>query len=191
MSPERSCLFICDIQDKFRPLIHNMETVIKGSTFLYKIADTLKIPTMVTEQYPKALGYTVPDIGLKPEVPKFEKKQFSMMTPEFKTHFDSLGKDQVILVGIEAHVCIMQTALDLLDNNVDVHLVLDAVSSQRPYDRTVAIQRLLHEGVTISTAEATVMDLCKTASHPDFRAISGLLKDHNLLENQFLNQETL
>jgi len=188
---DRAVLFVCDIQDRFRPLIHNMETVINQTKFLSEVSDVMGIPTVVTEQYPKAFGKTCSDLNLEGK-PCFEKKQFSMMTDEVTEHFKSLGRDQVIMCGIEGHVCVMQTVLDLLEQDVEVHLVTDAISSQRPNDRSMALERMRDSGATLSTMESTVFELLRSAAHPDFRTISGKLKDHlGGVPNDFTNQATL
>jgi len=123
-------LFICDVQERFRPLIHNMETVIAKTEYLNKVCNKLDIPCFITEQYPKALGVTVPDITKFPTTKVYPKMKFSMVNPEVKAEFLAERK-QVILVGIESHVCVLQTAFDLLEEDIQVFLVCDAVSSQR------------------------------------------------------------
>ena len=115
---ERSILLICDIQDRFRPLIQNYDSVIRNSRFLMDCAKDLGIPIIVTEQNSKALGQTVPELGVRTagdmaEISNiFEKKQFSMMTRDVQLEVQDQqlrnGRSQVILVGIESHVCVMQ-----------------------------------------------------------------------------------
>ena len=133
---ELSSLFVCDIQDRFRPLIWRAETVIRRSSLLYSAAQYLNIPTIITEQYPKAFGNTVSDIfsftpisvDEKPATKVFEKKLFSMMTDEVNDYYKECAgfgterweRQQVILCGIETHVCVMQTALDLLADGKEV-----------------------------------------------------------------------
>ncbi|KAJ1439650.1 Isochorismatase-like protein [Ochromonadaceae sp. CCMP2298] len=124
-------LFICDVQERFRPLIYNSETVISKCAFLSTSMHTLDIPCIVTEQYPKAFGKTVPEILLHPTTQVFEKKQFSMLTEEVRAALSSSGRRQVVLCGIEGHVCVLQSAMELLDSGYEVHVVADAVSSQR------------------------------------------------------------
>lgn len=117
LSANRATLFICDLQERFRPVIHRFDSVIKKSSFLVQCATTLDIPVLITEQKPKALGNTVVEIKTVLDSTRshiFEKTMFSMMTPEVQAHFKTTGRDQVILCGIESHVCVLQTALDLV-----------------------------------------------------------------------------
>jgi len=179
-------LFICDVQERFRPLIYNSETVISKCAFLSTSMHTLDIPCIVTEQYPKAFGKTVPEILLHPTTQVFEKKQFSMLTEEVRAALSSSGRRQVVLCGIEGHVCVLQSAMELLDSGYEVHVVADAVSSQRPYDRAVALQRMRDsaqhvqkEGLVITTAESLLFEIMRGADHPKFRQISALCKEHN------------
>ena len=139
-----TAILVCDVQDRFRDLIHEMGSVISTSRFLVKVAGVLDMPVIATEQYPKALLHTCAEVGLE-DVSKskvFEKTLFSMWTPDVKAHVESLGVTSVAIVGLETHVCVQQTCLDLLDEGIDVHIVVDGVSSQRPLDRSVALERM-------------------------------------------------
>eukprot|EP00605_Chrysophyceae_sp_TOSAG23-4_P001355 GSChrysophyteH1.ASY1.ANO1.1475.1 assembled CDS len=177
----RASLFVCDLQDKFRPLIYNMETAINRSALCINIAKVLSLPVVTTQQYTKVFGPTVEDLAvlLPNEPPVFEKTRFSMLTPEVQVHCDTLGLDQVIICGIEAHVCVLHTVLDLLAQGKEVHVVVDAVSSQRKQDRDVALGRMLAAGAVITTSESAMFDLLRDAQHPHFKACSALLKTHN------------
>jgi len=162
-------------------------------------AKLLDVPTVVTEQYVKAFGKTVPEIKLTWEngggslesTPCYEKKKFSMMTDELlqgfghQLSFKGGPCTDVILCGIEAHVCVLQTALDLRKSDINVHLVCDAVSSQRPYDRAVALARMRDAGVIMTTAESAIFDLLESADHPKFKQISSLVKASNQAPNEF------
>ena len=129
LSPETTSLFICDIQELFRPLIYNSETVIARSNFMYNLSKMLSIPSITTEHYSKVFGKTVPDLAI--DTPVFQKRMFSMCTEEVQQQLAQTGRETVMLVGIEAHVCVLLTAMDLLENNKDVFIICDAVSSQR------------------------------------------------------------
>jgi len=120
-----------------------------------KCATHMKIPIVATEQYPKALGRTVAELDIS-SAKKFEKLQFSMMTDPVREYLKSLvDVKSVILVGVETHVCVLQTALDLTDAGYDVHVLADGVSSQRAYDRAFAFQRLRKESrVFLTTSES-------------------------------------
>lgn len=138
-----AALFVCDVQKVFQPLIHQMGAVEQGSATLLAVAKEAGLPVVVTEQYPKAFGVTVDSVwgsGSRDEWEHaiVEKSKFSMVSPEALERAGS-ELSSVILTGIEAHVCVQQTALDLLEMGVDVHLVVDAISSQRVTDRDTAL----------------------------------------------------
>jgi isochorismate hydrolase len=169
--------------------------MIRNTSLLNDVAKELNIPILITEQYPKAFGHTVPEIKITwnetTTTPVIEKKLFSMLTDETNELFKSFDKKQVILCGIESHVCVMQTALDLIDNGYQVHLVCDAVSSQKPYDRTVALNKMKDAGVVMTTLESAIFDLLKGSAHPNFKAVSTMIKNHNEFENEFGNDTNL
>jgi len=194
LCPSKTLLLVCDIQERFRTLIWRSESVIHRSALLCNACRILDIPIVVTEQNPKAFGPTVSELKetLKLEEPLiFSKRLFSMLTPELISKWRNTkgleGRDQVILVGIEAHVCVLQTVLDLIDQQPSVKLfvVSDAVSSQRSHDRSVALGRMEKCGATISTAESIIFELLRTSEHPNFRQISSLIKETNARPNEF------
>lgn len=174
-NPQNISLFICDIQEVFRPLIYNYNAVIQNTEYLNKVCNLLNIPAVITEQYPRAFGSTVPEITRYESTKVYAKTQFSMVIPEIRSEILS-DRKQVILCGIESHVCVQQTTLDLLAEDHDVFLVCDAVSSQRPYDRTVALNRLKEAGAILTTAESIIFDLMRDAKHPNFKQVSNLIK---------------
>lgn len=172
-------LLICDVQERFRPLIHKSNTVIQKTCLLNNALNILDAPCLITEQYPKALGNTVTEIIKHDNTKLFEKYQFSMITDEVKSELSITNKKQAILCGIEAHVCVLQTSFDLLDLGYEVFLAADAVSSQRSHDRTVALNRMKENGVVIATTESIIFELMRSAKHDKFKEISNLIKNHN------------
>lgn len=188
----KTVLFICDIQEKFRPVIHRSETIISRSAFVNEFCKQLSIPRITTEHYIKAFGSTVSDISIRDHSETqpsyiFQKSKFSMMTEEVTNSFSLLNRNQVLLCGIEAHVCVLQTALDLLETGADVFVVCDAVSSQRPHDRAVALKRLEAAGCVLTTSESALFELMNTSEHPNFKALSALLKQYNKEPNDIAN----
>lgn len=183
LDPSRATLLVCDIQDAFRPLIYRMETVINRSKLCVKVCNELGVPLVVTQQYTKVFGSTVSDLSehfrKDPPTPIFDKTRFSMLTPECKHALAALNRSQVLVVGIEAHVCVMQTVLDLLEMGTEVHVVTDAVSSQRSHDRTVALNRMQNAGAVLTTSESMIFDLLRDSKHCNFKACSAALKEHN------------
>jgi len=187
--PSRSALLVCDMQERFRPLIHRSETIIQTCKLMTSISKELKMPIVVTEQYPKVFGSTVKDCFADQShldsLTKFPKKLFSMMTPEVSDHINSLNVNTFLLLGIEAHVCVQQTALDLLELGHEVHIIADGISSQQSYDREIALQRMVNAGAYITTAQSAVFMLMQSAEHPNFKAVSKLVVDHMKLPNEF------
>ncbi|KAK9817134.1 hypothetical protein WJX72_010029 [[Myrmecia] bisecta] len=178
LAPASSALFICDVQERFRHVISNMPAVIDTTHRMTRGAAAFGLPIFVTEQYPKALGNTVAEIILPANTPVVAKTHFSMLVPEIKEQLTKLSAvRQILLVGIEAHVCILQTTLDLLEQGYEVHVVADGVSSQRLGDRAVALQRLASSGAFISTSEMVLFQLLGGAKHPQFKEISALVKE--------------
>lgn len=189
VEPDNSVLFLCDIQERFRPLTFRGETVINTARYLTSVAKTLDIPIVITQQYTKALGKTIEDCFADPadiaNYPVFEKKKFSMCVDEVVEHMKKLNRTSIILFGIEAHVCVQQTCLDMLELGYDVHVIADATSSQTPYDREIAFQRMSQSGAFLTTSQSIVFMLTKNADHPKFKAISKLTVDHMKLPNEF------
>ncbi|CAB9503913.1 Isochorismatase domain-containing protein 2 [Seminavis robusta] len=189
LKPESSILMVCDIQTKFRPLVWRGETVVKTAQYMTSVAKALGIPMVATQQYTKVFGPTVPEVFATPEdlqaCPTFEKKLFSMLTDEVKAHVEPLQKKSFLLVGIEAHVCLQQTALDLLEQGKDVHVIVDGVSSQQPLDREIALQRMAAAGAYLTTAQSAAFMLMQSANHDNFKTVSKLTVEHMKLENEF------
>jgi len=146
LEPSKTCLLLCDMQERFQSLIWKMDTVVSTARYMTSVSKALEIPVVATQQYTKVFGNTLPECFATPEelkaTPIFEKKKFSMLTDEVQAKLVELNKDTYIICGIEAHVCVQQTCLDLLEQGKDVHVIVDGVSSQQPIDRSVALQRL-------------------------------------------------
>jgi nicotinamidase-related amidase len=178
LTPSSTAFLFCDIQEGFRPLIHNSETIVTTAQYLTSTASELDIPIIATQQYTQVFGPTVSECfangqeGVDDLISKkrvFEKKNFSMMTDEVVEciHNDDELKerDSFVLFGIEAHVCVQQTCLDLLEMGKEVHVVCDGVSSQQPYDREIALQRMETAGAFLTTAQSLTFMLmqCKSS----------------------------
>ena len=180
LNPATTAVLMCDIQQRFTEIIYGFEALVKCSGYLVKVANALDIPVVCTEQYPKAFKATVPElaalIAAKEKNATFEKTLFSMATPEVLGHLEGLGVESCVLCGLETHVCVLQTTLDLLDRGLQVHVCADAVSSQRPFDRSVALRRLESAGAVLSTAESVVFQLLKDSKHPAFKAVAPFVR---------------
>lgn len=144
LTPNKCIFLICDVQERFRTAIHGFNNVVVGSRRMLAASKELKIPTIVTEQYPKGLLKTVEELDLTGEnahAEVFEKTCFTMLCPDVKERLAALDFTDVIIMGIEAHVCVQQTTLDLIEQGRNVHLCVDAVSSSTPTDRACGLHR--------------------------------------------------
>jgi len=190
IDPKTTALLLCDVQERFRSLIWNAETVISTCRYMTSVAKALDVPVVATQQYTKVFGETVKDcFASEDELAAIalcaEKKQFSMLTDEVRAKLAELNKKSYIIVGIEAHVCVQQTCLDLLEQGADVHVVCDAVSSQQQYDREIALRRLGDAGAFLTTAQSLAFMLMRSADHPNFKTVSKLTVEHMKLPNAF------
>ncbi|ETV66560.1 hypothetical protein H257_16995 [Aphanomyces astaci] len=185
VAPASSLLLVCDIQEIFRTRIYEMPSVIHASNTLVQAAKTLQIPTVVTTQYAARFGPTVPELEFGPDVKTFDKTRFSMLTDDVRAELDATKPTSIILCGIEAHVCVLQTCLDLLEQGYDVHVPVDAVSSSTSLLRSTALTRLQQSGVYLTSVESIVFQLVRDSKHPDFRAISSLIKQHGAIPSGF------
>eukprot|EP00527_Entomoneis_sp_CCMP2396_P007250 CAMPEP_0198146688 /NCGR_PEP_ID=MMETSP1443-20131203/30782_1 /TAXON_ID=186043 /ORGANISM="Entomoneis sp., Strain CCMP2396" /LENGTH=218 /DNA_ID=CAMNT_0043810733 /DNA_START=198 /DNA_END=854 /DNA_ORIENTATION=+ len=201
LHPEKTMVLLCDMQEKFCPLIFKMESVVQTARYMTSVASALEVPILATQQYTKVFGPTVPDCFAENAAEQkwttleklqetnmlFDKKLFSMITPEVKGKLESeyADKSSFILVGIEAHVCIQQTCLDLLEQGKDVHVIVDGVSSQQPIDREIALQRMQAAGAYLTTAQSAAFMLMQSADHANFKTVSKLTVAHMKLANEF------
>ncbi|MEW5298299.1 MAG: hypothetical protein WDW38_000975 [Sanguina aurantia] len=178
--PAKAALFVCDIQERFRPIITGYPTVIDTAKRMIRAAGILKIPVVVTEQYPQRLGSTVSELTevLPPATFTVSKTCFSMLTPEVeKWLVERPNVKQVLLLGIETHVCVLQSSLDLIEKGYEVHLLVDGISSQRAFDRAAGLQRLAQAGAFTCSSEMALFQLMGDSKHPDFKAISALVQE--------------
>ena len=175
----RSALIVVDIQDKFRDIIHGMNEVISASRRMIKFSQELDIPVLVTEHYPRGLGTTQPRIRelFNPFQP-IEKIEFSCCGSDlFSEILEQLDRDQIILVGIETHVCIYQTAFDLMRIGKQVVVPADAVSSCSAANRELGLQRMTSLGVQIMGVQMLMFEILKKAGTPQFKKVAPLLKE--------------
>lgn len=189
LHPSSSVILLCDVQERFRPLIFKMESVVRTCRYMTSVADALGIPVVATQQYTKVFGDTLDECFATPEIknatPIFEKKKFSMCTADLTAKLAELNKSSFIMVGIETHVCVQQTCLDLLEQGKDVHIIVDGVSSQQALDRQVALQRMQAAGAYLTTAQSAAYMLMQSADHPNFKAVSKLTVEHMKQPNEF------
>lgn len=174
LGSQPAALVVVDFQERFSSAVENFEGAAGKAAILASAARILGIKTIVTEQYPEGLGSTVdPVLAAIGDSPRFPKKIFPATRAE---GFDLEGARHVIVCGVEAHVCVLQTVLDLLDDGLEVFLPVDAVASRSELDRSTAIERMVKEGAVPSSTETIVFELAGGAGHPAFRELQGLVK---------------
>ncbi|WP_290704872.1 hydrolase [Amphritea sp.] len=169
--PNSSCLLVVDIQEKLAPAIHEAEAVVANARWLVEVAKLAKVPVLTSEQYPKGLGRTVKELrDVLPEDGYMEKLHFSCMSdPGCNEKINSLRPNQVIIVGMEAHVCVLQTAIQIKQQAREVFVVSDAVSSRNPADKAMALERMRHCGIHIVTKEMVGYEWMQTSGTPQFK----------------------
>lgn len=174
MRADTSCLLVVDFQERLMPAVHQADQVVANGIWLIQIARRLGVPILASEQYPRGLGRTVTAIReLLPPDAFMEKTHFSCAAElECMRRIDMLGRDQVVLIGAEAHVCVLQTALDLRIAGKDVYLVADGVASRTPRDAELALERMRAEGVRVVSREMVAFEWLHQAGTDRFREIS-------------------
>lgn len=170
LARERAALVVVDVQEGFRPY-PVFESVAQSCAKLLAAARILGLPALVSEQYPKGLGHSAPELRIEDE-PRIEKIVFSAARAE---GFDLGGRQQVIVCGIEAHVCVSQTAHDLLGKGIEVHVPADAVGSRHEVDYERGLERLERAGAIVGTVEASLFELLERAGTPEFKAVQKLI----------------
>lgn len=173
MDRERSALLVVDIQERLLPHIHDWQRVLDTAQWLIRLARRLRVPVMATEQYPKGLGHTHADLlALLPGDAVGEKLHFSCVGANCLRDLDGAEAPQLVVCGIESHVCVLQTVLDLAADGREVFVVAEGVSSRRPQDRELALARMRGHGIDIVSREMVAFEWLKKAGNEEFRAIS-------------------
>ena len=177
MSAQDSGLLVIDVQEKLLPKIQSAEALVRNIAFLIDSARLLGVTVQATEQYPKGLGPTIADLAQRlPDRPN--KVAFSCCAiPSVVDNFRRAARPKIVLAGIEAHVCVQQTALDFLGLGFHVYVPVDAVGSRFALDQEVALRRMERAGVILTSAESCIFEWTGGASHPRFKEISRLIQD--------------
>nr|POE59240.1 poly(a) rna polymerase cid13 [Quercus suber] len=182
----RDLLSICDLQEKFRGPIHEFQKVVDTTKKLLKASQILDIPVFATTQLRSKLGETCPELGL--DAPDgvqtkahADKSAFSMFVPEVQQAFHALGpeKKEVVIVGIETHICVTQTTLDLLREGHKVYVIADAVSSCNPQEIGIALARLRAEGAVVTSSESFLYECMGDAGIAEFKGVAGVVKEYS------------
>jgi len=180
LEAEQCALVVVDIQEKLLPPIFNKEALVKNSQLLIRLAKILDLPIMVTTQYSKGLGATVPEIAsLLEGVTAFDKLEFSCFgSDQFRSRLKALpgNRNTVLLCGMEAHICVMQTALGALNEGYLVHVASDAVGSRAEWNWKIGLDRMKSAGAVISSTEMMMYELLRCSGTPQFKELLQYLK---------------
>ncbi len=177
LNKEDSVLLIIDIQDNLANVMENKDRVIKNTEILATAASDMEMPVIITEQYPKGLGHTVEEIrSLTEDAFVFEKTMFCGLTDEVEEKLKSINRKKVIVVGMETHVCVLQTTRALIEKGYEVHVVRDAVASRTEENLSNGLDMIKDMGATITNTETVVFDLLKSSKAPEFKKMSKLIK---------------
>lgn len=176
---EDSLLLIVDIQEKLLNAQFNKDSVLKNIQIMAETAKILEIPAVVTEQYPKGLGHTMD--AVKDKLPEnavfFEKTTFNCCAADgFKEIIKGFNKNQIMICGMESHICVFQTADELMQLGYDVYLIEDAITSRKEWNYEQGISRMAFEGAVTDSTEMALFELLKSAKHPHFKEVQSLIK---------------
>lgn len=175
---ENTLGIVIDIQERLFPAMGDKELLLENCKKLISGLNVLETPLLVTQQYTKGLGATLPELsdmisGFSP----IEKTSFSCYDePDFISALEETDRKNVIICGIESHVCVLQTAIDLQEAGYTPVVVFDCVSSRNENDKTLALERFRYEGIMLASTESVLFELTKGAKAPEFKAISKIVK---------------
>lgn len=174
----RALLLVVDLQEAFRKTLHEWERTLARACVLIRGAHLLELPVFYTEQYPKGLGATAPEVReALGDAQRFEKRTLSALgAPGLPQALAALGRNQVIVAGIETQACINQSVHELLAAGYQVHLAEDAVSARRPSDHASALAKLLASGAIGGSVESVLFECLRSADHAAFKSVQALLK---------------
>ena len=176
MNADDTALLVVDVQEKLIPVIRNAEIIQWNISRLLQAADALDIPAAATEQYPQGLGHTTIPTFTLPEIIE-EKTMFSCReTAAIFTNWADAGIRKFLICGIETHVCIQQTVMDLLAEGFQIYLAIDALGARHDLDHQTGLRRMEGSGAVLTTTEAAMFEWCETATNPAFKTISGLVR---------------
>ena len=181
LSRDKTALILVDLQEKLFPAMdpEKKDRTLRNTVLLLDLARVLSLPVLYTEQYPQGLGKTVPSISgkLPGGIEPFEKETFSSWQAEgFAPHFRFLGLNAAILLGMESHVCVLATALDMLKEGISLHVPRDAVVSRTEENRKTGLDLMDRAGAVITSTETVIFQLLGRAGTAEFKAMSKLLK---------------
>ena len=179
LDKDKAVLAVVDLQEAFRHPVNDFALIASRASIAVRGFQILNLPVIITEQYPKGLGRTAEEIlfSLPPEFEFIEKSSFSSCgSPRFAEKLHESGASQIVLCGLETHICVNQTANDLLDEGFQVHVLTDCVSSRFAPDKETALRKMQMNGVVLSCVEMALFELMRDARHEQFKEIQNLIK---------------
>ncbi len=173
----KTAFIIIDVQERLMPVIFNNTEVFENVNRLIEGSKILDVPLLITEQYPKGLGKTCAEVNIPEGQEVIEKVCFScLLSDPVNGKLKTLGIEQVVIAGVESHICVLKTALDALNSGLQVHVVADAVSSRKEYSKQIALERMRQAGAFIATTEMVLFQLMDAAGTEEFKQISKLIR---------------
>lgn len=179
LSTQDALLLVIDIQEKFRPVLFNAKQVIENAQRLISGCNHLGVPVLVSEQYPQGLGHTAAELNavLSPATPVIEKSSFGCCDePNIMAQFHRLGRRQIMICGLETHICVNQTVTRLLEEGYQVYLIEDALGSRTVENYQIGLRKMTQLGAISSCTEMALFELLRGADHPQFKTIQQLVK---------------
>ncbi len=179
LDKDKTALVVVDFQEAFRSPINDFAQIASRISIAVRGFQILNLPIIITEQYPKGLGKTAEEIlfSLPPDFEFVEKSAFSSCgASSFTDKLRATGASQIVLCGLETHVCVNQTAHDLLNESYEVHILTDCVSSRFTHDKEIALRKMQGNGVVPSTVEIALFELMRDSKHEQFKEIQNLIK---------------
>lgn len=177
MDSKNTTVICIDIQEKLVNMLENKEQIASNCKKMMKVASILDIDTIISEQYPKGLGSTIESIKEIKDFKTIEKTTFSaLQTPEFRECFDSFKNKDVVIFGIETHICVYQTVKDLIKEGYNVYVVCDCCASRSNLNYEKSLKLMEKLGANITTLEIVLFDFLKSSKHPNFKELQGLIK---------------
>ena len=175
---DQAFLLVVDLQETYRGKLFEWERTVERACVLIRGAHLLELPVLYTEQYPKGLGHSAPEVlDALGDAPRFEKQTLSALgAPGLGEHLRSLERRHAIVCGIETHACINHTVHELLGQGTTVHLPCDALSSRHPREHELGLDKLLRSGAIGGSVEGILLECLRSADHPAFKAVQALLK---------------
>jgi len=170
----RPAIFVCDMQEKFQKAIYQFPAVVSTTSKLLSAADILSVPVYVTTQNKRALGDTVSELPIPTSAIEVDKTLFSMCVPDILEKLEE--ESTVAIVGVECHICVLQTTLDLLELGHKVYVIRDGVSSVNAQEIPTALSRMQQAGAIVTTSESWLFEFMGDSTRREFKSISGLVK---------------